>query len=128
MQKEAVTTADSCLVFYGNSVFLAGIKAELERRVALELITVETGCPDVTDLIRTRKPRAVLFDLGTGPLDYVIQLLRGQPGLLLIGVDASSNEMLVLSGHPQQALSIADLVEVINQKESNSKPFKRREK
>lgn len=124
MQKEAATTADLCLIFYGNSVFLAGIKAELESRAVLELITIEIGRPDVTELIRTRRPRAVLFDLGTGPLDYVIQLLRGQPGLLLIGVDSSSNEMLVLSGHPQQALSISDLVEIIEGKKLISKPKK----
>ena len=124
MQKEAVTTTDFCLVFYGNSVFLAGIKAELESRVVFELITIEIGRPDAAELIRARRPRAVLFDLGTGPLDYVIQLLRGQPGLLLIGVDSSSNEMLVMSGHPQQALSIADLIEIIEGKRSISKPRK----
>jgi hypothetical protein len=79
-------TADSCLALYGNSVFLAGIKAELLRRLVFELITIEAGCPDVTELIRAHRPRAVLFDLGTGQLDYVIQLLHERPGLLLIGV------------------------------------------
>ena len=34
MHRKAEMTADSCLVLYGNSVFLAGIKAELERNVA----------------------------------------------------------------------------------------------
>ena len=117
---------DPCLVLYGNSVFLAGIKAELQSRLTLELITIEIGRPDVTELIRARKPRAVIFDMGTGPLDCVISLLRGQAGLLLIGVDPSSNEMLVLSGCLAQALSITDLVEIIHKKESNSEPFKRR--
>jgi hypothetical protein len=126
MQRKAVMITDPCLVLYGNSVFLAGIKAELERRITLELITIEIGRPDVTELIRARKPCAVIFDMGTGPLDCVISLLRGQAGLLLIGVDPSSNEMLVLSGRLAQALSITDLVEIIHQKESNSKLFKRR--
>lgn len=31
----------------------------------------------------------------------------------MIGVDPSSNEILALSSHPQQALSITDLVNVI---------------
>jgi hypothetical protein len=114
MQREAVMTANPCLVLYGNSVFLAGIKAELERRITLELITIEIGRPDVTELIRARKPRAVIFDMGTGPLDCVISLLREQPDLLLIGVDPSRDEMLVISSHPAQALSMSDLVEVIH--------------
>jgi hypothetical protein len=49
-----------------------------------------------------------------------------QPGLLLIGVDSSSNEMLALSSHPAQALSVTDLIKVIHQKESISEPFNRR--
>ena len=127
MQRKAVMITDPCLVLYGNSVFLAGIKAELQSRLALELITIEIGRPDVTELIRARKPRAVIFDMGTGPLDCVISLLRGQPGLLLIGVDPSSNEMLVLSGRPAQALSMSDLIEVIRQKDSYSESFGRME-
>jgi hypothetical protein len=107
-------TAEACLVLYGNSVFLAGIKAELERATTLELLTIEAGRPDALELICKHQPRAVLFDLGTGQLDFVVSLLRGQPGLLLIGVDPSSDEMLVMSGHPQKALSLSDLVEIIH--------------
>ncbi len=115
-------TADSRLVLYGNSVFLAGIKAQLEHGAlydyptALNLISIEIGCPHVIDLIREQKPRAVLFDLAMPQPDFVISLLREQPGLLLIGIDPASDEMLVLSSRPQLALSISDLVEVVNQK------------
>jgi hypothetical protein len=106
-----------CLVLYGNSVFLAGLKAELESRTGFELITIESGRADALELIRTRRPRAMLFDLGTGQLGCVISLLRGQSDLLLIGVDPSKDEILVLSSQPVQALSVADLVNVIHQKE-----------
>jgi hypothetical protein len=51
--------------------------------------------------------------------------LRGQPGLLLIGVDPSSDEMLVLSSHPAQALSVVDLVKAIYQRETNLQPLKK---
>lgn len=103
------------LVLYGNSVFLAGIRTELERAASLELITIEAGCPDVMNLIRTRQPRAVLFDLSMPQPDFAISLLRERPGLLLIGVDPSSDEMLVLSSHPAQALTMHDLMQLILQ-------------
>lgn len=106
-------TADPCLAIYGNSVFLAGIKAELERATALELLTIETGRADALELICTRQPRAVLFDLGTGPLDFVVSLLRGQPDLLVIGVDPSKDEILILSSQPVQARSMQDLTQLI---------------
>ena len=114
--------ADSRVVLYGNSVFLAGIKAQLEHDtlhpypVTLNLIAIETGSPQVIDLIREQKPRAVLFDLALPQPHFVVSLLREQPDLLFIGVDPSSNEMLVLSSRPQLALSISDLVEAVNQK------------
>ena len=120
MQRKAVMITNPCLVLYGNSVFLAGIKAELQSRITLELITIEIGHPEVTELIRARKPRAVIFDMGTGPLDCVISLLRGQPGLLLIGVDPSSDELLVLRGYTAQALSVRDLANAINRSGFNS--------
>ena len=126
MQKEAVTTADSCLALYGNSVFLAGIKAELSRRLVFELITIEAGCPNIVPVIRARKPRALIFDQTTSLPDFSMSLLYERPRLLLIGLDPSSDEMRVLSNTPAQALSITDLVRVIHQKESNSKLFKRR--
>jgi len=107
-------TSDPCLVLYGNSVFLAGIKAELERAGTFELLTIETCCADMLELIRKRQLCALLFDLGTGQLDFVVPLLREQPGMPLIGVGPSSDEILVLSGYSQPARSVSDLVHAIN--------------
>jgi len=106
----------SRLVLFGNSVFLAGIKAQLEHAPALELITMEALHMDVADQISDHRPQAVMFDLTMGYPDFATALLREQPGLLLIGVDPNSNELLVLSGRPRQALSVSDLVNVIQQK------------
>jgi hypothetical protein len=106
--------ATPCVVVYGNSVFLAGIKAELERDATLQVITVEAGRPDVTDLIRACNPRAVLFDLAAEKPGFTVTLLREQPSVPLIGVDPSSDELLVLSSHSVQALSVSDLVNVVH--------------
>jgi hypothetical protein len=103
----------SCVVLYGNSVFLAGIKAELELDPEIELIAVDARSPDVVERIRDHKPRALLIDLAEGQPDFAVALLRAQPGLLLIGVDPSSDELLVLSNQPAQALNLSDLIELI---------------
>jgi hypothetical protein len=108
----------SCLVLYGNSVFLAGIKSEFQRYELPEVITVEAGRPDAPSRICALKPRAVLFDLTAVQPDFAVSLLREQPGLLLIGVDPSSDELLVLCSHSAQALSMSDLVQIITRKES----------
>lgn len=106
-------TENPCLILYGNSVFLAGIQAEFERDTTLELITLDAGSPDMKNLIRARRPRAVLFDLNLGQPDFAIPLLLEQSDLLLIGVDASKDELLVLCSYPVRALSVPDLVRLI---------------
>ncbi len=110
--------SNSRLVVYGNSVFLAGIKAQLENTAALELITLQDTHTGVADRVRACQPQAVLFDLAMGYPDFAVSLLHELPGLLLIGVDPSSNELLILSGRPQPAMSVSDLVAVIDQKQN----------
>jgi hypothetical protein len=94
-------------------MFLAGIKAELEQRTSLELLAVEARCPDFAALINTYGPQLVLFDISTEQPGFALTLLCEQPGLLLIGVDSCSDQILLLSSQPVQALNISDLVKVI---------------
>ena len=105
-------SAHSWVVLYGNSVFLAGIKAELELDPGIELISVDTESTDMMERIRDHKPRALLFDLAEGQPNFAVTLLHEQPSLLLIGVDPSSDEQLVLSNRPAQALTLSDLIEL----------------
>ena len=107
-----------CVVLYGESVFLAGIRADLQSRTQFEVVTVRPDCPDAAGLIHDHRPAAVIFDLSAAQPDFAVALLRGRPDLLLIGLDASSDELLVLSGHAEQALNVADLIKVIHQKQS----------
>ena len=103
----------SRLILYGNSMFLAGIKAELEQRTSFELITVEAKYPDAAALIDTCNPRVVLFDLAAEQPSFAFSLLRERPGLLLIGVDPCSDQLLLLSSQPVKASGMSDLVKVI---------------
>ncbi len=102
------------LVLFGNSVFLAGIKAELKTSTHVELITVETDTPDVVNLIRRRNPTAVIFDLSIGYPSFVLSLLQDQPGLLLIGMMPSSDEMFLFLSQHAHAQKIQDFIQVIN--------------
>lgn len=106
---------DTCLVLYGNSVFLAGIRTGLARETAHDLVAIEDGLPGAADLIRACRPCAVLFDLAVGQPECAVALLREEPGLLLIGVDPSSDEILILSGRPEHAPTLSDLFSVIHQ-------------
>lgn len=105
------------VLFYGDSVFLAGLKVELATAVApLHLRTLPTDSPNPLQTIRDYRPQALLFDLSaTDQPNFAIPLLRQQPDLLLIGLDPSRDDLLVLSGQSPQAIHINDLIAVFQQ-------------
>jgi len=106
--------ADPCLVLYGNSVILAALGTELERRHRFDVITLEPECPEPLQRISALDPRAVLFDLAALSPDLILALLRERPGLLLAGVDPSSDQVLVLESRRERAVAPADLLEMID--------------
>jgi len=55
----------------------------------------------------------LLFDLDELPGDLAISLLRDRPELILIGVDPSSDRILLLSGRQEQPVSAAELMQAI---------------
>ncbi|MCB9419302.1 MAG: hypothetical protein H6667_05840 [Ardenticatenaceae bacterium] len=113
---------DTRLLFYGDSIFLAGLKAELETAVAngpsLHLFTLPPDSPNTLQSIRDYRPQAIFFDL-TVPCqpNFAISLLREQPDLLLIGLDPSRDDLLVLSGQSPQVVHINDLITIIHRQE-----------
>jgi hypothetical protein len=108
------------LVLYGDSVFLAGLKAALRGYDALEPITLESGRPGISGHIQALNPRAVMFDRFTADPDVVLRLLCDQPDLIVIGVDACSDEIVILLLRKEHVSSIADLVNVIKQERSGT--------
>jgi hypothetical protein len=102
----------------GNTLNLAGIAASLKADANLEVVNVFTPSPNSWQKIKEIDSSVVIFDL-TDPFTSVdITLLHECPDMMLIGVDPGSDEVLVLSCRPHQALSVADLVDVIHHKGS----------
>jgi hypothetical protein len=99
---------------------LAGIRAELEGHAQFRVLTVDPACPNAADMITGHHPRAVLFDLSAARFDFAVALLRNRPDLLLIGVDPSSDHLLVMRGESTQALSLTDLTALIDRDEAHS--------
>jgi hypothetical protein len=110
---------------YGNSINMAGIAASLKADTTLDVLCVNLDSPNARQSLDENDTAAIVFDLSDSSLRLDITLLRDRPGLLLIGVDPSRDEMLVLSSQPTQAISVADLVNVIHQKEFPSSSFGR---
>lgn len=99
------------VALYGNSLVLAGIGAQLERRTGLQPLTIDAALPGAIERLSALRPDVVLLDLGTTQPDPVMALWKARPELLLIGVDLDADRMLILSGQPARALTAEELIE-----------------
>lgn len=107
------------VVVYGSSLHMAGIVTSLREEADLELVLLKPGSRGVRQRLKEVQPAVILFDLSDPASNLDVALLREGPGLLLIGADPSSDELLVLSSQPAQALTMSDLIAIIHTRISN---------
>jgi hypothetical protein len=97
----------------GNSLHMAALAASLQATADVEVARIPTDSAATLKSLDELAAAAVAFDLDELPGDLAISLLRDRPELILIGVDPSSDQVLVLSGHQVRPASVADLLQVL---------------
>lgn len=106
--------AKHTILFYGNSLAVSSVAANLTCKDYMILRQVDASVTDLARQVQSQTPDVLIFDLAAAPPNNAIGLLREYPRLLLIGVDSSTARMIVLSGRRSQALTIDDLIDVID--------------
>lgn len=101
------------VMLYGSSLVLASVGASLANYPGLDVVTVDAPVPLSPAQLVALAPDALLVDLGAVGSEAVFALAKGRPELLLIGLDAAGERLLVLSGPQARALTTEDLVGLI---------------
>lgn len=102
------------VLVYGNTLNMAGIAASLKAEANLEIICVDPQNPTARQSLNELYPQAIIFDRSDPHSALDLALLREQPGLLLVGVDPSSDDALVLSGQLTRVLSGKELARLVS--------------
>ena len=89
------------------------LAASLKANPGVEVLRIPENVPTLLQELGELAPAVVAFDLGEMPGDLAISLLRDRSELTLIGVDPSSDRMLLLSGRQEQPVSAAELMQAI---------------
>ncbi len=105
------------VIVFGSSLHLAGISVSLNADQSLEVVCIDPHSPTARQSLSELNPAAIAFDLSDPPASLDVALLCEQPGLLLIGVNPNSNELLVLSSQQERAVAVTDLLKVIHRQE-----------
>jgi len=93
---------------------MAGIAASLKAEASLEVLCIDPQNPIAQHSLTELSPQAIIFDRSDPHTDLDLALLREQPGLLLVGVDPSSDDALVLSGQLTRVLSSKELARLVS--------------
>ena len=101
------------VLIFGRSLSLAGIGACLKLEKNLNVEFVNPQDPGARQRLEELNPDVILFDLGDPPNDLDFALLHTKPGLQLLGVDASSDEVFVLKGLHHRLVSAKELSKLI---------------
>lgn len=104
------------VALYGNSLFLAGVETSLRDRPEFDVVRIDATLLNAEQTLKSLQPKVIIFDCGDALLDTLpgmTQLLKGSPGVIVIGLDLTSNDITVLSGQSHSAMRVEDLVEAI---------------
>ncbi len=101
------------VAIYGNSLVISSIGASLQERTDLRVLAVTATPANALQCLTDLHADVVIFDLATAQPELAIELWKAQPGVLLIGIDLTAHQALVLSGQSAPAFTTDDLAHVI---------------
>jgi len=110
---------------YGSSLILGTVGVSLRQHPDLEIVPLGSPLPALPELTALA-PDVVLFDLRSASPDLAGSWLEARPHLLLIGLDADSDQTVFWAGERSRVLSIQDLVQVIQADPGHAQDRKRR--
>ena len=96
------------IIFYGNSILIAGLTSKLEQVKDLEMTQARDG--DLSDLSRADM---IVVDLRDSKTSQVLPRLSTAPNVLLVGMDAITNTLTVLTDQPHPTQSMQDVLEAL---------------
>jgi len=102
------------VLLYGDSIVLAGLAAQLQSRIDLEVYQRSQH----SGLLALDKFNVVIVDFDNVESSDVLAMLRARPDLKVIGVNAPDGAVMVLSGKVYLARALTEVVTCLD--ESNA--------
>ncbi|MBI5964576.1 MAG: hypothetical protein HY863_13945 [Chloroflexi bacterium] len=96
------------ILLYGNSILIAGLASKLGQVEGLEVTQMEEG-----DLGNPLDVNMIAVDLRDAKTSQALPVLCAVPGVLLVGMDAITNTLTVLTSQSHTAQSMQDVLEVL---------------
>jgi hypothetical protein len=102
-----------CVLVYGRCLNLAGVAACLKVDAGLDVHLADPQLCSAREVLEAFTPQTIIYDLTDPPADIDLALLGDRPGTQLIGVDPSSDDVLVLTGKRSRAVTMGELAALV---------------
>lgn len=102
------------VILYGNSLILEGVRASLSTCADIQIRQLDLRQESALKKIQEWSPSVLIFDLDAARVDIQLGLLQ-QPGVVLVGISAETQQALVWSGRQIALAAAADLLCAIQQ-------------
>lgn len=103
------------ILIYGNSLFVAGVAAELGTMPNLSIERIDTADLKMVPQLYATCPTLLIVDLATTSADIVLTCLIECPTLVLIGLDLKGSRVVILSSKSFPVTTVQELTSVIQQ-------------
>ena len=101
------------ILVYGRCLNLAGVAACLKLDASLDVHLADPQQCSARAVLDAFNPETIIYDLTDPPADLDLALLGDRPGTQLIGVDPSSDDVLVLTGKRSRAVTMGELAALV---------------
>jgi len=102
-----------CVLVFGRCLNLAGVAACLKLDGGLDVHLADPHERSAREILDSYDPETIIYDLTDPPDDLDLALLSDRPGTQLIGVDPSSDDVLVLTGKRSRVVTANELAAVV---------------
>jgi len=114
-------TAQTVLI-YGNSLFVAGVAAELGTMPDLLIERIDPAGLRTFEQLHSTCPTVLILDLATTHADLVLTCLMECSALVLIGLDLKASRVVVLSSRFFPVTTVPDLTRLIRHLPGSKQP------
>jgi hypothetical protein len=97
------------VLFYGNSLVLAGVQATFKGYAEFEVITLDKPATELELL--AFDPSLIVFDMRALESEFLFAQMQELPGVLFVGVDPESHEVL-LTGQAVCSISLEQITQI----------------
>lgn len=110
MTNQMVGNQDRWLVaLFGESLFMDMVEAGLRESSEFGVVRIDSSLDDAGVHLQSLHPDLVVLDLNTPQFQSAVVLLRDQPGIPVLCLDANCNQVMTLSSQQHTPATVEDL-------------------